>query len=350
MLQDDAPAHAGALAELQGLRNAAASISAASEAARDALLRYYAQTTLVAGKLPVSDAGGAGARVVFTWTDSLRARKQFGHACWPFEQANVLYNLASVESQLAAATPRDTPGGIETAGRRFCAAAGILAHVRDVPLARGAAVSSLGGAAALPVDLSRDGLTALVALLLAQGQACFYEMARAKAMKPETCARLAGHAGDLYRAALKALPEPAWAEVDADFPWSHYTRLYAACFDAASFWQMAQKAGADARDKADGYGIEVAWLTVAENACRVAVEGVRAAKGLKPEVRASIDTSSATALLAQVTARRAEAENDNLKIYLNPVPAARDLPLIPRAGACACACARVCARVASVPP
>lgn len=322
------------MAEFQGLRNNIASVAAASEAARDALVKYYAQTTLITSKIPVSD-GGNGAKLSFTWTDSLRSRKQFTHAAWAFEQANVLYNLAAVESQLAACTPRDSPAGIEGAGRRFCAAAGILTHVRDVTLLNGG-----GLVGSLPIDLTRDGLSALIALLLAQGQACFYEMARARNMKNETCARLAGHAGDLYRNVLKALPEATWAEIDAEFPWSHYARLYSCCFDAASFWQMAQKAGADAAEKADGYGVEVAWLSVAENACRFALESVRGAK-LKPEAKASIDTSSASALLAQVSTRRAEAESDNLKIYLNPVPKPADLPAVPRAGECVAAAGRM---------
>lgn len=122
-----------------------------------------------------------------------------------------------------------------------------------------------------------------------------------------------------------------WAEVDAEFPWSAYIRLYAACFDAASFWQMSVKAGAEASEKAEGYGVEIAWLTVAENACRVALEGVRTAR-VRPDLRAGIDTGSATALLSQVAARKADAEKDNNVIYLNPVPPPRELPAIARAG------------------
>lgn len=105
--------------------------------------------------------------------------------------------------------------------------------------------------------------------------------------------------GDLYRESHRSLGEAAWADIDAELPWSVYTRLYTACFDAASFWQMAQKAGAEAQEKGDGYGVEVAWLRVAENACRKALEAVQASK-LKPEVKATIDTSSASALLEQV--------------------------------------------------
>jgi hypothetical protein len=126
--------------------------------------RYYAQTTLCRDKLPLGDAGGgAQAKLSLVWTDSLRPKKQVAHASWSYEQACVLFNLAAVEAQLAAVTPRDTPAGIEAAGKRFCAAAGVLAHVRDVTLGHGGGI--LGG---LPVDLTRDGLSMLVALLLAQ--------------------------------------------------------------------------------------------------------------------------------------------------------------------------------------
>ena len=126
--------------------------------------RYYAQTTLIGDKLPVTD-GGNGAKVAFTWTDSLKPRKQYTQTNWLFEQACVLFNLAAVESQLAASTKRDSPQGIEAAGKRFCAAAGVLAHIRDVTLKSTAGGVVLG---ALPYDLTQEGLSMLINLLLAQ--------------------------------------------------------------------------------------------------------------------------------------------------------------------------------------
>ena len=57
-------------------------------------------------------------------------------------------------------------------------------------------------------------------------------------MKPETCAKLAGQAADYYRGALLAFSDKAWADIDAEFPYSLWLRMYACTFDAASFYQV----------------------------------------------------------------------------------------------------------------
>ena len=108
-------------------------------------------------------------------------------------------------------------------------------------------------------------------LLLAY-QACYIEMARAKGMKPETCAKLAAQCADYYRAASSALAPGVWDDIDKDFPWSLYTRCdiaplcclcltprmyllvclfvicryWTACFDASAFFQFSIKTFADA--------------------------------------------------------------------------------------------------------
>ena len=91
----------------------------------------------------------------------------------------VLFNFGAIESHLACNQSRDTKEGIEAAGRRFCSSAGVFAHLKNEVAAR-----LLG---AIPVDLTAEGLEMLTQLQLAQGQACYYEMARKRDMKAEVC-------------------------------------------------------------------------------------------------------------------------------------------------------------------
>jgi hypothetical protein len=181
---------------------------------------------------------------------------------WTYERACVLFNLAVVESQLANTISRATEAGIRDAKKAYILAATILAHVRDTLASR-----LLGS---LPLDLTVQGLTLHISMQLAQAQSCVFEMAQTKDTKAELLAQIAGHCADLYRAAASAFPSHVSAEIDAQctVPFHSYATMYTATFDGVSFWNMSKKARADADAKGDGYGVEIAWLTVSENACR----------------------------------------------------------------------------------
>jgi len=173
-------------------------------------------------------------------------------------------------------------------------------------------------------------------------------------MKAETVARIAAQAGDHYRAAAKAMSETAMRDVDSSFPWSSFLRYvldgtrrcalsplllcparavtprryHAASFDAASFWSMSSKAKSEAEAKGSGFGVEIAWLTVARNAAATAIEIVR---GNPAASAAGLTTGHTELLLSKIQERLAAAEKDNDAVYMNLVPSAKDLPPIVRA-------------------
>jgi BRO1-like domain len=196
------------------------------------------------------------------------------------------------------------PAGIEKACRHFCTAAGILNYIKTEVSTR------LIGT--LPYDLTSEGLTMLMNVQLAQAQACYYEMAQNAGKKPETLAKIAGQAGDLYRAASRSMADAAFADIDATYPWSVFLRMHAASFDSASFWQQSHTARAEADAKGDGYGLEISWLTVAENAGRAAVNIVASSKN---PLAARLDVTNTSLLINKVHGRRVEAEKDNNTIY-----------------------------------
>jgi programmed cell death 6-interacting protein len=226
-------------------------------------------------------------------------------------------------------TSRATQEGVEAACKRFCTAAGIFQTIKT------SFSSQLIGQ--LPVDLSPEWLTMLQHLMLAQAQICYYELAKLMKKVPESLAKIAAHVGDLYASAHAAVPESLWSVADTSFQWSAYLRYYAASFHGASFWQSSLKAHADAETKGEGYGVEIAWLRVAENAAIRALDtarqpprstGRRASAAPAP---VALDTSTADGLLGAVRTRLVQAEKDNNAVYMNLVPSLADLPNVPRA-------------------
>jgi hypothetical protein len=91
---------------------------------------------------------------------------------------------------------------------------------------------------------------------------------------------------------------------------------------------MSAKCKVEAESKGSGFGVEIAWLTVARNAAATAIEIVR---GTPAAMAAGLSTSHTELLLSKIQERLAAAEKDNDAIYMNLVPAAKDLPAIVRA-------------------
>jgi len=127
-VQGESARHHDAINAFQSLRNDVASVAAANEGAREALLKYYFQTESAKDKFPVNETA---VRLPFTWTDSLKSSRQISQFSWSYERASVLFNVAALESHSACTTPRDTAEGIERAAKHFCTAAGANAAAED---------------------------------------------------------------------------------------------------------------------------------------------------------------------------------------------------------------------------
>lgn len=224
-----------------------------------------------------------------------------------------MFNIGSWYSQTAVGTDRSTPDGVKLAARNFVCAAHVFAHVRDHLVPRLLGV--------LPHDLRTQGLTMLSSLMLAQAQACFYERASAMQSSPAVKARLAAHASALYKAASEALPAayPDLKSIQKAFNWHAHLHFQAATFDAASFFQQSKAVYAVAEKEAAGYGNEIAYLDLAERAVRTAIAG-----GDKSGVR----SDSAKALFESIVQRKADAIDDNNRIYMNNVPEQSELPVV----------------------
>ena len=125
-------------------------------------------------------------------------------------------------------------------GKRFQQAAGYFEHVKGSVFPPETHASASG----TPVtpDLSEQGLTMATQLMLAQAQACYYEMAVRKrnssgggggAMSPSLLARLAVQAAEYYGLALDASRSPALG-THLDTSWPLQLEFKHLCFQACA--------------------------------------------------------------------------------------------------------------------
>jgi len=166
----------------------------ASEGSRDHLAKYYCFLRFMAGHFP--NVGNQKINFVFSWKDSFtRTRITQGNIY--YEQANVLFNLAVIEAQLAGNETRSTPESAKAAALHLQNAAGIFTAIKDDVNPKIHEKVTL--------DLTSDCLDALLNFVLAEAQQCIYESAVYKQMKNTNLAKLAYATSTLFENAQKQM-------------------------------------------------------------------------------------------------------------------------------------------------
>jgi len=155
------------LQKLQLMRNGATGVSAASEEGLHLLLTYQAQLMQVSRRLVLPPES---AQLSFAWNDAFIKGKVAEQHGFPFERSAILFNCGAVESALGAAQDRSAEGGLKKACKAFQNAAGYFGVCK-------ALLPELAGKGAVTPDSTLQGLGLAAALMLAQAQACYYEMA-----------------------------------------------------------------------------------------------------------------------------------------------------------------------------
>ena len=129
--------HVRALAALAGLRVRSLTHSAedASEGDRSALRAYRAQLTSLEARLTQADIDAA--KLVFTWSDTLKPKCVDSHATIGHERASLLFNEAALLSRAAAkSVSQRTPDGRKAGIKGFREAAAALTYLKDVLMPR----------------------------------------------------------------------------------------------------------------------------------------------------------------------------------------------------------------------
>jgi programmed cell death 6-interacting protein len=212
-----------------------------------------------------------------------------------FELMNILYNLASLYSQLAVNTPTSSTDGLKTAANYFSLAAGVLSHIKTAVLPELRMSDP-------PEDMDAETLESLTQLMLAQSQECFWQKAVMDGYKDASIAKLAARVSDLYNSGGEAA-----VKSDAiSSMWIHHMSAKHHHFAAAAQYRAA----CDCLEKRK-YGEEVARL---KDAVACVAEGLKETKSGYLTKTVAEDLGF---LKKKVEEDLKRAEKDNDMIYLS---------------------------------
>lgn len=264
---------------------------------------YTAQLVWIGGKFPI-DIG-----VDFTWYPALGFNQQRPESQnnLRFELANILYNLASLYTQLAVSLNRSTSDGLKSACNYFCQAAGVISHLKDtvIPDLR----------TTPPEDMDTMTLESIEQLLLAQAQECFWSKAVKDGLKDGLIAKLAAKVSDFYDQAAEFGTKSDVISTE----WIHHMTAKHHHFAAAAQYRASR----DCLDK-QKYGEEVSRL---RDSLVCVNEALKESRWINKMVLGDLN-----GLKARVTEDLKRAEKDNDVIYLMPVPPKSELRTLDRAG------------------
>ena len=246
-------------------------------------------------------------RCCFAWYDSFRHTQKVSDYDLSFELNSVLFDAAALYSRRATAIKGQASGAddspIKEACRLFQLSAGLFEHL----LRTSASTASSG----LSVDLSSDGLSLLVRLMLAQAQACFFERSTYSA-SPKLVAKLAMGVSELFKETarlagmgrLKALQQTGSGEV---YQWETHCVYQMLCYCAAAHYWLSKGMLQD-----EQYGEEIAHL---ERARMLLDQATKAESSLLRNLQ-----DNRSRLQQAVVLRIAAAMKDNDSIYYAAVP------------------------------
>ncbi|KAG5651345.1 hypothetical protein H0H81_009008 [Sphagnurus paluster] len=234
-----------------------------------------------------------------------------------FERCGVLFNIASLYSQLAASEDRSTIDGIKRATANYQYAAGTLSFLKLSGLPKLVYPPDNEDTAR---DLSIDFVSALELLMLAQAQECSWQMAKLNQYKNGLIAKVAARVASLYELASQTIRE-ASPPIKDIFPsdWLPHLEAKSHHFSAVSKYRKSM-------DEIEGsrYGVEIARLQDAHLEAKKAYDIARRGRIAPPVIQ---DIQS---LLEFVQKNLSRAERDNDLIYHHDVPASSALtPIAP---------------------
>ncbi|KAF7327709.1 pH-response regulator protein palA/RIM20 [Mycena kentingensis (nom. inval.)] len=277
----------------------------------NAALSYHAQLLSILSKLPVDIQLSIAYAHVFSPSSIPITMQNMA-----FERAAVLFNLASLYSQLAASEDRSNSDGIKRAIPYYQQAAGTFSYLRTSALPK---LVYSPDDEEKPFDLSEPFVHGLEYLMMAQAQECWWQNAKLNNFKNPLMAKLAAYAASLYESAITTIRE-ASPSITHLFPNGWLAHIDAKRYH---FEAVAQYRQSLAELEGSHYGAEIARLDLARTASKQAYDIARRGK-VAPAVLQ--DTQS---LLDSLQTDFARAERDNYLIYHDDVPAAAALPPIP---------------------
>ncbi|KAI9678434.1 MAG: bck1-like resistance to osmotic shock [Trizodia sp. TS-e1964] len=311
---DDPERYAEECATLNRLRQDMRGAGKDSAAGRDLLYRYYGQLELLDLRFPVDENH---IKISFTWFDAFthKPTSQFSLA---YEKASIIFNISAVLSCHAAHQNRSDDTGLKTAYHSFQASAGMFTYINENFLH------------APSIDLSRETVKTLIAIMLAQGQEVFLEKQITDDKKVGLLAKLASQAGYLYQQAVEGVQENVTKAI-FEKVWLLVSQIKSSYMSS-----LAQYYQALADNDANSHGVAISRLHVAEGLSK---EASRVANSFPSTVPSNSNLSSETGTsLIELTRRHhanvkeklAEFTKDNDFIYHQTIPTESSLTPVPK--------------------
>ncbi|CAA7266857.1 unnamed protein product [Cyclocybe aegerita] len=249
-----------------------------------------------------------------------------------FERACVLFNLAALYSQLAAAEDRSKSDGITRAGTNFRRAAGVLSYLHSSVLPK---LIYSPDDEERPTDLSSDFIKAIEWLMLAQAQECSWQLAKLNQYRNSLIAKIAAGTSYFYRTAVNAVRD-ARPSIIGLFPADWIPHIEA---KGRHFAAVAEYRESMVEYEASRYGFELGRLGKAQREAKAAYDIARRGKIAGPvlhdvQVRLSRSLESVffqfpfQSLLETVKTSEVRAQRDNDLIYHQDVPSSSALSAI----------------------
>ncbi|CAG4946407.1 unnamed protein product [Colias eurytheme] len=291
-----------AINELSRLRTAAI-WKVFEKSTLDDLYSYYDQLVSLESKIPPQEV-----QIPFKWKDAFDKGSIFGGrmsltiSSLAYERMCILFNIAAMQSAIAAQQPLDTEESLKLAAKLLQQSAGIFAYLKgNIMLAVHQETTP---------DLNPDTLNALSQLMLAQAQEVIAYKCIRDEMKDSMVAKVCAQCEELFTDALRSMQKDALKNL-WERDWLSTMSAKQATFRGLTQYHQAQVCRAN-----KSVGEEIARL-------RLAGELLRAAPGAG---------GGRVAELAGKAARQlAAASRDNDFIYHERVPEPAALEPVPRA-------------------
>ncbi|XP_045496335.1 programmed cell death 6-interacting protein [Colias croceus] len=292
-----------AINELSRLRTAAI-WKVFEKSTLDDLYSYYDQLVSLESKIPPQEV-----QIPFKWKDAFDKGSIFGGrmsltiSYLAYERMCILFNIAAMQSAIAAQQPLDTEESLKLAAKLLQQSAGIFAYLKgNIMLAVHQETTP---------DLNPDTLNALSQLMLAQAQEVIAYKCIRDEMKDSMVAKVCAQCEELFTDALRSMQKDALKNL-WERDWLSTISAKQATFRGLTQYHQAQVCRAN-----KSVGEEIARLQLAGELLRAAPGG--AGGGRVGE------------LAARAGRQLAAAARDNDFIYHERVPEAAALEPVPRA-------------------
>ncbi|XP_052739941.1 programmed cell death 6-interacting protein [Bicyclus anynana] len=267
----------------------------------DVLYSYYDQLASLESKIPPQEV-----QIPFKWKDAFDKGSLFGGrmsltiSSLAYERMCILFNMAAMQSTIAAQQPLDTEDSLKLAAKLFQQAAGILNYMKgNIMMAVHQETTP---------DLNPDTLNALAQLMLAQAQEVIAYKCIRDEMKDSMVAKVCSQCEELFMDAVRSMQKDGQRAL-WDRDWIPAIQAKQQIFRGLTQYYQAQVCRAN-----KAVGEEIARLQIASELLKSMREG-----------------SPVYELGAKAARQLAAAIRDNDFIYHERIPEARTLEPVSRA-------------------